>query len=98
MNDAFHKRNMMIDAMRITVQNIDSAITSVRGALRRGQQVERRAATYLRLLKQLHEYRLEGEDMGLTGPLWDPRKPMPFRTGFVGHTAEQVKALEWKPV
>ncbi len=90
------QKSMLADAMRLTAEDLDLSIQAVRSAIRRGQQIQRRAQTYLRLLKQASQYRAEGVELGLYGPLFEPASPLPFRTQLVGHTPEQVKALEWK--
>lgn len=93
------QKTMIADALRIVRQDLDLSIDMVRAALRRNQQIEKRAATYLRLLKMAHEYRNDGLELGhADAGLFRQTEPLPFRTGFVGHTPEQVKALEWKMI
>lgn len=95
-HSAIDKRRRAADAMRIVSYDLDLAIDAVRGAIRRNQQIERRAATYLRLLKLAHQYRIEAEDAGYDSPLWEIKEPKPFNTGLVGVTAEEAKARAWK--
>lgn len=84
----------LADAQRLTVQSLDIVIENMRRKLRRGKYCH--GTRYLELIRQAHELRAEGVERGLTGPIFEELAPVPYRTGFVGYTADQVRAMEWK--
>lgn len=96
MQKLLSQRGQLADAMRITAEDLDLSIDSVRGAMKRGKPCGGRARTYLRLLKMASAYRDEARAAGYIGPLWDIIEPKPFNTGFVGISAEEAKARAWK--
>ncbi|SMF65591.1 hypothetical protein SAMN02982989_3379 [Xaviernesmea oryzae] len=92
--------NRTTDALRLAEQDLSNAIASVRGAHRRGKVVT--ARNYLRHLRDVHELQAKAIALGAEGPLVEPKheiwKPTPINTGFVGITAEERAAREWKRV
>lgn len=81
------------DAMRIVVQDLDRAIEVIRAKLQKGIAVK--GGTYRRMVRQAHELREKAARLELSGPLFQIIEPRPFKTGFVGCTAEQAKARGW---
>lgn len=84
----------LADAQRLTVQSLDIAIDVIRRKIRRGKYCHGRR--YLELVRQAYDLRAEGVERGLTGPVFEDLTPIPYRTGFVGYTADQVRSMEWK--
>lgn len=87
------ERSQTIDALRYTVQDLDKCIDVIRRKLRKGEYVK--GTNYLAKVRAAYELREAAIEMGCNGPLIDLIEPMPFHTGFVGRSAEEVKAIEW---
>lgn len=85
--------NRTIDALRLTAQDLDICIDSMRKKMRRGREINRN--TYPDLIRRAYELRELSKEYGFEGPLVTLVEPMPFHTGFIGRTREEVKAIEW---
>ena len=81
------------DALRYVMQDLDHSIEVIRRKLRKGMYVK--GEKYLSLIRQAEELRAAGAALGLDGPLFHLVEPIPYRTGFVGISREEVKAREW---
>lgn len=88
----------IIETQRVLVQDLIVEIEQVRSALRKGMDASRFADRYLATVRHSHDLRLKAEALGMDTDvgLLGITAPLPFRYHFVGHTAEQVRALEWK--
>lgn len=86
------------DAMREYVKLLDEVIRKVRELHRVGKEAPKASARYLEYLRRAHEFREEAKEKGFGGPLYNIVEPMPFHTGLVGLTTEQVHEREWKGV
>lgn len=86
------------EAMREYVKMLDEVIRKVRELHRVGKPAPKASARYLDYLRRAHEFREDAEEQGFGGPLYNIVKPMPFHTGLVGLTTEQVREREWKGV
>lgn len=85
--------NRTIDALRLTAQDLDICIDSMRKKMRRGREINRK--TYPDLIRRAYELREAAEAYGFHGPLVELVEPMPYRTQLTGRTREEVKAIEW---
>lgn len=83
-----------IDALRLTAQDLDICIDSMRKKMRRGRSFNR--LTYPMLVRRAYELREAAQAYGFHGPLITLVEPIPYHTGFVGRTREEVAAIEWK--
>ena len=81
------------DALRYVMQDLDHSIEIIRRKLRKGMYVK--GEKYLSLVRKAAELREAGKALGLDGPLFHIVEPVPYRTGFVGISREEVKAREW---
>lgn len=87
-------RNRTIDALRYTMQDLDRCIDSMRKKMRRGRPFNR--LTYPDLVRRASELREACvNEYGCYGPLIDLVDPIPYHTGFIGRSAEEVAAIEW---
>lgn len=88
------------DALRINFQDMEAAIENVRKCFRRGDKAaaSRVAKSYAALIRAVHEQKEKGAALGNAGPLYDEWSPLPYRTGFVGISAERQREIEWKGV
>ena len=86
------------DGMREYVKDLDAVICKVRELHRVGKEAPKASARYLDYLRRTHEFREKAEEQGFGGPLYSIVEPMPFHTGLVGLTTEQVRDREWKGV
>lgn len=97
--DARRKRGICADAAQLEIQDMDAWIEGVRNAILRGK-----SATAFAFAQQYryHLYHLSllqemAARHGWDDPVFQPLQPRPFRHGLVGVSAEERRAVEWKP-
>ena len=97
--DLRRRHDLMADAAQIDIQDIKNLICYVRADLDRGyvNSASHNARRYRNLMRQLYMLQEAAERHGWTDPVFQPIEPLPFRHGLVGISAEERRAVEWKP-
>ena len=88
--------NLIADALRETIKDLDAAIAKIRSLHDAGKEAPKASARYLGYIRAAHELSEDAIAAGVTGPLIEPMSPIPFRDQLVGYRAGERRRLEWK--
>lgn len=97
--EADRRRHLMADAAALDLNDLSAWLRTARSARMHGKarMLEAALKQYRHFLFHYMNICETAERNGWKDPIFQPQQPLPIREQLVGLSAEERRALEWKP-